>query len=127
MIRLWVSTIVVCVFLTGCEFWNTPQSICDSQLLVLEGSSSWSKLSSPPSNYDPSVIRQAFDNDDPVYGTPDVFDNASLIWYADEIGQSAACVVFESSDRVNAYILLSADESDSEPVDLRILGVPFGS
>lgn len=60
---------------------------------------------------------------DPAFGIDEgTFATADVVWYKRESGESVACVVFERSDRVNAYFVLSEDPSVSRPIDLRILG-----
>ena len=87
----------------------------------------WIPMDQAPSNYVPSEVRRFFDGgeDEPDFDLTGEFDSASMHWYQTETGASYACVVFDSSTFVNAAFSLSADTTQTDPIDLRIMGTPF--
>ena len=118
--------LLIVVTIAGCDFVWSSSDICDCRFRPSGEEQEWHPLDQAPANYRPSEIRRRFDNDSPVYGTPEIFDSANIHWYRNESGVTAACVVFESSKRMNAAFYLSADQSVADPVDFRILGIPLG-
>lgn len=118
--------VVISLTLSACHHSYSSNEVCDCRFIDPGSSDSWVALKRPPANYRHSEIRSLFDNDDPVYGTLALFDDADTHWYKNESGEPAACIVFKSSQRVNALLVLPADVSATEPKDFRILGIPFG-
>ena len=121
-----IFAVAMLLVVSACSKMYTSREVCECQLREVGATNLWTEIDAPPDNYRRSEIRLAFDNDDPVYGTLELFDSADIHWYRNDSGQTNACIVFESSQRVNASLTLPADSSISTPIDFRIMGVPFG-
>ena len=116
------TILIILAAISGCDFVWSTEDICDCRFQPVRVEQEWQPLDKVPANYNRTEIRRLFDNGDPVYGTPEIFDSANIHWYRNNSGEAAACVVFESSTRMNASFTLSADQSEADPIDFRILG-----
>ena len=119
------AVILIALSLVSCDAIWTSNDVCDCHFSVVD-TRHWSPIEKPPPNYDNSMVRAFFDSVDQSYGSGVAYDHADVFWYRRESGETVACVVYESSMRVNGLIYLPADLSDPEPTNMRILGVPFG-
>ena len=90
--------------------------------------SEWSRLEEAPPNFLYSEVRQLFHDPESNHsGSPEAFDASSVHWYQNAAGESLACVVFDGSNHVGAAFVFAADPKQTDPVDHRLMGVPFGS
>lgn len=119
--RFTVAMFVVSL-IAGCDLPRTSQQICDCRFFGGERGGEYSRLEHAPSHFNEDEYW-----DDLLAATQDpefanAFSNKTTHWYRNEKGEALACVVFEGSDQINAYIALSPVESLSEPTDMRIIG-----
>ncbi len=113
------------VALVGCDIPRPSRVVCDCQVGLLNQVSDWASPDRAPLNYNRSEIRALFDIDVPQFH-PSRFDTSDIHWYRNGNGESLGCVVFDSSNHVSAMFHLSADASQTSPVDYRLMGIPFG-
>ena len=111
--------------LASCDLPRTSQQICDCRFLRGEVAGEYTRLEQAPSHF--NEVEFWSENFGPTpyphhleYAT--AFRNGTTHWYRNDAGESFACRVAEGSDRLDAYIVLSADKSQSEPLDSRVIG-----
>ena len=111
--------------LTACDLPRTSQQVCDCRFMKGEAGVGYSRLERAPSHFNEDEYWEDWLDsiEDPEFVS--AFRVRTTHWYRSEAGEAFACVVLEESDQVNAYIVLSADESLSEPLDARMLGPLF--
>ena len=89
--------------------------------------SDWGRLDQAPPNFVHSEIRKLFhDLEFSYFGTPEMFEAASIHWYQNGARESLACVVFDGSNHVGAMFVLAADSEQTAPIESRLIGIPFG-
>lgn len=122
------TLVVLALFmvLAGCDIPRPSSVVCDCQIKPLSEQTDWAPLDQAPSNFDRSEIRALFDVDDPNFKAS-AFDTSNIHWYRNGNGESLGCIVFDSSNHVSGVFTLSADASQTSPVDHRLMGIPFGS
>ena len=113
--------------LAACDLPRSSQQICDCRFLEGEGVGVHTRLERAPSYFDEDEYWEDWlrSMDNPEYVL--AFRKGTTHWYRDEQGQIHACVVAEGSDQMNAYIVPSADESRTEPLDARMVGPIYRS
>jgi hypothetical protein len=120
------ALLTVSATLLGCDIPRPSDVICDCQIEPNSKLSDWRPLDQTPSNFVHSEIRSLFETDVEYMGTPEVFDSASIHWYRNDTGESLACVVYDRSNHVRTVFVLSADKEQTNPIDFRMMGIPFG-
>ncbi len=121
-----LSVLVLCVALIGCDIPRPSDVVCDCQIQPESELSEWDPIDQAPTNFIHSEIRLEFDPEDKYMGTPEDFDAASIHWYRNDAGESLACVVYDGSNHVRAMFVFSADTTQTEPIDSRLMGIPLG-
>lgn len=124
MKRLSLSAIIyfLVAVLTSCDLPRTSQQICDCRLLEGEIAGEYSRLGQAPPHFNEVEFWDEYfaSVPDPEYVR--AFAKGTTHWYRNDVGEAIACRVLEGSDQIDAYIRLSADESQIEPLDVRIIG-----
>ncbi len=108
--------------IAACDLPRSSQQICDCRFLDGETGGEYSRLEHAPTYFNED---EYWDEVLASIQDPDIasaFSTSRTHWYRNEKGEARACVVFEGSDQMNAFIALSAEESLSEPTDVRIIG-----
>ena len=113
------------VTFAGCDIPRPSSVVCDCQIRPFSELPHLAPLDQAPANFDQSEIRALFDVDDRHF-TTSAFDTSNIHWYGKSNGESIGCVVFESSNHVSAVFYLSADASQTTPIDYRLMGIPMG-
>ncbi len=111
----------------GCDIPRPSEVVCDCQVKPGHVLSEWYPIDQAPTNFIRAELRSFFHPDDKYMGTPEDFDSASIHWYRNAAGESLACVVYDQSNHVRAMFVLSADTTQTEPIDSRLMGIPMGS
>ncbi len=125
MIRRTFILFAPLLLLTACDIPRPGAVVCDCQVNQNGQSPRLTELSQAPENFDRTIIRSLFKEGDSFDETSE-FEASNIHWYQEADGETIGCVVFESTDHVRAIFRLSADTSNTSPVEYRLMGIPFG-
>lgn len=124
MKRLNRTTLIVFIIavLASCDLPRSSQEVCDCRFMEGELAGEYSRLDAAPPHFNEIEFwdKVLSSNPDPEYDS--AFRAGKTHWYQNNVGESVACRVIDGSDQMDAYIILSADESQLEPLDARIIG-----
>ncbi|MEO1245140.1 MAG: hypothetical protein AAFX56_05580 [Pseudomonadota bacterium] len=112
--------------LAACDIPRPSSVTCDCQIRPNSDQSEWRAQDEAPGNFVFSEVRSHFTGDDPEFDNSELFDSASIHWYQNDLGQSLGCVVYDSASHVGVIFVLSADADQIKPVDIHVMGIPFG-
>ena len=108
--------------LTSCDLPRTSQQICDCRFLERETASEYTRLEHAPPHFNEVEFWDEYLAPDPDPEYVRTFLKGTTHWYRNDVGEAIGCRVSEGSDQINAYIELSADDSQLEPQYVRIIG-----
>ena len=121
-----IQQLLLCCLATGllasCNMSSSPESVCMNWLRERDYTLDQLPSGHAPENFDSSRLRGLFEYEE--FGRPQAkqFDDASIVWFETKEGNSVGCIVFRDSQRPTAFVTLSSDVSEVEPVDFRIVG-----
>ena len=124
MKRLARSSIILLAvaILASCDLPRSSQQICDCRFMEGEIAGEYTRLEQAPSHFNEVEFWDEYlaSVPDPEYLS--AFRRGTTHWFRNDAGEAVACRVLEGSDQLDAVIILSADDSQLDPVDVRIIG-----
>lgn len=106
----------------SCDLSTPAESVCNEWLRERDVSHEQMPDGRLPTNFDSSRIAEFFDYEEFGESQNEAYQNSTIVWFSVADGTSMGCIVFEGSDQPNAFVRLSADQSEVEPIDFRIIG-----